>query len=182
MDQIKRYFAEPSKYYHIILKVEPEAKKRVRIYSRGGKVHGVNPSKEDEDVIRRLLVDIKERPISPISCACLLGMRFYRSLPKSTRKKDLPFVETEHFRPIKRPDLDNFIKLLKDAATGILWEDDNLIVGYLPGTGKYYTTEQPRIEVELLTVGSDLHERYIELLEKEIRRLRQINSNLMDFI
>ncbi len=179
--QLRDNFDEPSFFLEFSLPIEPVPKKRVRVYHRGGKIHGVNPSKDDEDVIRRLLMNIEKKPERPISKAALLGMKFYRSVPKSIRKRDRPFVVTEHYRPIKRPDLDNYIKLFKDAATGILWEDDNLIVGYLPGTGKYYTLENARIEIQLLTVGRDFDAYYIKILEGEIARIRELHRNLEDF-
>ena len=126
-------------------------------------------------------MNIEGIPKKPMSKAALLGMKFYRSVPKSIRKRDLPFVVTEHYRPIKRPDLDNYIKLFKDAATGILWEDDNLIVGYLPGTGKYYTLGEARIEIQMLTVGRDFDDYYVKILESEIKRIRKLHMNLEDF-
>ncbi len=180
--QITDHFAEKSLLYEFTIYVEPMAKKRVRVYSRGGKVHGVNPSKEDEEVIKRLLLELPNIPSQPLSRAALLGMRFYRSVPKSIRKRDRSFVVTEQYRPVKRPDLDNFIKLFKDAATGILWEDDNLIVGYLPGTGKYYTLDQPRIEIQLLTLGSDFKEVYQQILLNETKRIDRLYSSLDDFL
>lgn len=180
--QISDHFSIKSELYEFSINIEPVAKKRVRVYSKGGRVHGVNPSKEDEDAIRRLLLENKGIPSQPLKGAALLGMKFYRSVPKSLRKKDRPFVATEQYRPIKRPDLDNYIKLFKDAATGILWEDDNLIVGYLPGTGKYYTLEEPRIEVQLVTLGSDFKEIYSALLEKEMKRITSLFSTLDDFV
>ncbi len=182
LTQITDHFSEKSMVLEFSIQVEPMAKKRVRVYSRGGKVHGVNPSKEDEEVIKRLLLEIPDIPKQPIARAAMLGMRFYRSVPKSLRKRDRPFVVTEQYRPVKRPDLDNFIKLFKDAATGILWEDDNLIVGYLPGTGKYYTLEEPRIEIQLVTLGSDFKEVYQQLLQKEIERINDLYSSLKDFL
>lgn len=45
-----------------------------------------------------------------------------------------------------KPDLDNLLKSLQDALTGVLWKDDALIFSYGAGTGKYYTDGQSYIE------------------------------------
>lgn len=172
---------EKSRYYKFTIYVDPVAKKRVRVYNRGGHIHGVNPSKADEDVFRRLFMKIKNKPPQPIEIGLLLGMKFYRNLPKSTRKMDLQFVESEIYRPTTKPDLDNYIKLAKDAGSGILWKDDKIIVGYLPGTGKYFTLDKPRIEFEILTAGADVHTLYMQLLENEVKRQKALHLSLDDF-
>ena len=45
----------------------------------------------------------------------------------------------------KSPDLDNYVKHILDALNGILWEDDRFIVEM--HSGKFYTTNDPRIEL-----------------------------------
>lgn len=55
----------------------------------------------------------------PIDKAVYLGVTIHRTTP------------VEH-----KPDLSNYVKLVEDALTGLLWTDDRLIQGYLPGTMK----------------------------------------------
>ncbi len=171
----------PSEVYRFTAFVRPLAKKRVRVYRTSRGVRGVNPSSEDEEVLRRIFREIDGIPEQPIEVACLLGVRFYKLPPKSTRKKDLYFIPDELYRPVVKPDLDNYIKLVKDAANGVIWKDDNLVIGYLPGTGKYYTLEKERIEFTVLTIGKDLHQRYIELLQEEIERTKLQNRGIDDY-
>jgi Holliday junction resolvase RusA-like endonuclease len=191
----KEKLMEKASIYKFLIKVDPVAKKRVRVYSsKGGRVHGVNPSRQDEDHLYKLILDIKNKPnkkdISqnnmsippkPLDIPLLLGVKFYKSPPKSTRKKDLELIPFELYRPSTRPDLDNYLKLVKDAATGLLWTDDNLIIGYLPGTGKYFSIDGPRIEFTIITSGIDMHLLYIDELNKEIERVTTFNLNLDDF-
>lgn len=59
--------------------------------------------------------------IWPISRPFLLGATIHRPVP------------AEH-----KPDLDNYLKFIADAGSKLLWADDRLLVGYLPGTMKYH--------------------------------------------
>jgi len=88
------------------------------------------------------------KPDLPLEGALLLGVKVYRSMPKSMSKKKKLLAISGELRPTVRPDLDNFIKLIKDSLNKIFWQDDSQVVEYLPGTGKYYS-ERSRIEIEI---------------------------------
>jgi Holliday junction resolvase RusA-like endonuclease len=47
-------------------------------------------------------------------------------------------------------DIDNFNKIVYDALTGIVWEDDSQIKTVM--TTKYYDKKSPRIELEISTL------------------------------
>jgi Holliday junction resolvase RusA-like endonuclease len=53
-------------------------------------------------------------------------------------------------------DVDNFVKLVKDALNLHAYHDDTQIVEFLPGTGKWYEVpgEMPRTVVRLAPIGS----------------------------
>jgi len=128
---------------------EPKAKKRHKTFRRGNYVGQYNPSVEDENNIRSQL--IPHKPNTPLVGSLKLRLNIYKKIPKSFSKKKRIMAEKGEIRPDGRPDLDNYIKLFKDAANSILWKDDSQIVEYLPGTGKYYS-ETPRWEVELVSI------------------------------
>lgn len=75
----------------------------------------------------------------PLTVPVRVTFRFYLRRPKRPEYKT---------HPGGRPDLDNLIKAVQDAGTGILWRYDTLVCEYGPGTGKRYG-EPPRIEIEI---------------------------------
>ena len=60
-------------------------------------------------------------------------------------KGDIKMKVYLYFGTKRKCDIDNFNKILYDALTGILWEDDSQIQEVL--TRKFYDKENPRIEL-----------------------------------
>ena len=75
----------------------------------------------------------------PVELHVLFRMRKLKSMPK-----DRPL-------PIVKPDLDKMIRSIKDALTGILYQDDAQIVSL--HARKVYGDE-PGVDIELLDMGS----------------------------
>lgn len=68
--------------------------------------------------------------------------------PKSIcTKKMMPLLEAETVYVTKRPDLDNYEKLVMDALNGIAYRDDSLVA--LKQGSKVYSFS-PRLEVTIL--------------------------------
>ena len=95
---------------------------------------------------------LKHRPAKLLEGPLLLGVKVVRSIPKGFSKKKKDAAIMEEIRPVTKPDLSNYMKSVEDALNGIIWQDDNQIVGYLEGTGKYYGME-PRIEITVKEIG-----------------------------
>lgn len=73
-----------------------------------------------------------------------LTCKFYCPIPASFSKR-----KRERLRGqlcLKKPDIDNYVKLVCDALNGIAWEDDNVIANLV--AVKMYD-EQPRTEVHI---------------------------------
>ena len=77
-----------------------------------------------------------------------MKIKAYYLIPKRTRKDLMEAMVSGKIRPAKKPDLDNVLKIIMDALTGVAFEDDNQIVQvYIE---KLYGQE-PRVEVTLYT-------------------------------
>lgn len=70
----------------------------------------------------------------------------YRPIQKSISKKEHMLRATNQERPIKKPDISNYLKLAEDALTGLAYVDDNLITTVV--ARKFYG-ETPRIEITI---------------------------------
>jgi len=57
-------------------------------------------------------------------------------------------VHVDVFRPQRRGDLDNYLKILLDAMAGILWADDDQITGIV--AHRYDDKDDPRVEIVVL--------------------------------
>ena len=128
---------------------EPVAQGRPRFSTQGGFVRAYDPAKSRDykDYISLAAADqLKGQP--PLDGALTLSVRVYRSIPKSFSKKKAEAAERGEIRPTTKPDLDNYVKGIKDALHSICWHDDNQIVAYHEPFGKFYSTT-PRIEVEV---------------------------------
>lgn len=57
-----------------------------------------------------------------------VSMEFFVRIPKSFSKKDRMRIANAELYPTKRPDRSNYVKFLEDCMTGIIYQDDSLIV------------------------------------------------------
>lgn len=73
-----------------------------------------------------------------------VDVKVYRHVQSSVSKAERERRLSGEQRPIVKPDASNYLKLIEDALTGIVWEDDNLITDV--SCSKYYS-DDPRIEV-----------------------------------
>ena len=76
-----------------------------------------------------------------------LSVKVYRSIPKSFSKKKHAAAAEGTILPTTKPDLDNYIKGIKDALSSIVWHDDNQVVEYR-NCAKLYS-DKPRVVIEV---------------------------------
>jgi len=100
--------------------VEPVAKARPRVTSKGGKVWAYTPkgTVKTESLIRESLMKLGKRFGAGVPLK--LSVTFYRDRPKTAPKKVR--------YPVTRPDLDQYLKLLLDACQKYIFPDDAAIV------------------------------------------------------
>lgn len=125
---------------------EVQPQERPRFSRQGGFVKTYDPPKSAN--YKKLVSKIAEqyRMDSLIESEIRLTIDVYRSIPKSTTKKDLKRIEEGELLPVKKPDVDNLAKGIKDGITGVLWKDDSLIVELI--VRKFYS-HNPRAEVTI---------------------------------
>ena len=107
---------------------EPVAQGRPRFSTHGGFPRAYDPkkSKEGKQSVRFFVANQMEKEgLVPLEGPIMLQAQFGIKLPTSQERKRNP--KPRSWR-VKKPDLDNLIKLVKDACSGIAFLDDNQIV------------------------------------------------------
>jgi len=143
----------------ITIPVEPTGQMRAKACIRG-KHASVYKAKAQVGRENALMAHIAQHmPDAQFSGPLLLGVRAYLSIPASKPKKWQEQARQGFIRPTVKPDLDNLTKQIKDCLTQMgVWADDKLVVGYLPGMGKFYS-DRPRWEIEVRTWKGPLMEK-----------------------
>ena len=132
----------------LIIPGTPIAKARPRFYRRGKHVGTYNSQETEEG---RFMLACQSQLINHELFTGPLWMTlcFYMPRPKAhygsgkNADKLKPSAPAEH---IKKPDLDNLIKFVKDCLNGIAWVDDSQIVS-LSADKVYARVPQTRIAI-----------------------------------
>ena len=133
----------------LVIYGEPVAQGRPRFSTQGGFARAYDPAKSRDYKAYIRLAAAEQVSASGALCGALsLSVRVYRGIPKSLSKSKREAAERGELRPTTKPDLDNYVKGIKDALKTICWQDDSQIVAYHEPFGKYYS-DTPRIEVEV---------------------------------
>lgn len=133
----------------ITVPIVPKAQARDRIGVVNGRAmsYKSKDQKSAEQTLSTFL--LRHIPSRPIDGPVMIGVRAYLPIPKSMPKYKRAMISSGDLRPLTKPDLDNLIKQVKDVMTQMrFWGDDKQVVGYLEGTGKYYS-DNPRWEIEI---------------------------------
>lgn len=125
----------------------PISKKRPRFFRRGKFVGTYNCQDTEEGNFRwHIKSQIGEmEPIpkdSPISLTC----HFFMPIPESAPKKKKEAMINLSLKHLKKPDLDNLLKFVKDCCNGVLWHDDCQVV-HVQASKCYHP--QPATEIYL---------------------------------
>jgi Holliday junction resolvase RusA-like endonuclease len=98
---------------------EPTAKGRPKFVRASGVAYTPAPTRHAEGAIK-LLLSAQSPKLYEAGVPLSVQMTFWVTRPQSAPKRVL--------YPAKRPDLDQYVKLLLDAASGLLWLDDAQVV------------------------------------------------------
>lgn len=140
----------------VVVPIVPVGKMR----ARHGNVNGVTRTfkhakqRQAEETLISFLA--MHTPLEPVDGPILLGVRAYMPVPVSKPKRWKAEALAGTVRPTTKPDMDNLLKHVKDCLTQCrYWTDDKNVVGYLPGTGKYYS-DRPRWEISILRLDEEV--------------------------
>lgn len=131
---------------HFVIPGAPQPKGRPKFSRFNGFFRAYTPQKtHDAEAFVAGCFKKVCKPLPVKDCSHLfINIKFYMPIPKGTSKKKM--AELEGTAHIKRPDIDNLIKLVCDGLNGTAYPDDNLIVGI--SAIKFYSIE-PRTDVEI---------------------------------
>lgn len=130
--------------YGITIQGEPMAKGRPRLGK--GKTYTPQKTKYYENMVKLIYMHKHGCTVDNMDGKLKLTVRAFFGIPKSKSKKLKKQMELNEERPIKRPDIDNVIKIIADSLNGIAYADDSQIVEVV--AGKYYSN-QARVEMEI---------------------------------
>lgn len=125
---------------------EPVAQGRPRATTINGQVRMYDPKKSRDYKQYVRLVAAQNRPSELLTGPLQLRVKVYKPTLKSFSKKKKELAEKGLLRPTTKPDVDNYVKSIKDALKSVIWKDDSQVVDL--HVSKFYS-EQPRIEVEI---------------------------------
>ena len=129
---------------------KPVAKGRPRFARRGAFVSTYTPAKTAD----------YEAIIAAAGRASMIGQKLTESAlvaffdifipyPKAFTKKQRSEAGNGILRPVKKPDWDNFGKIISDALNGIVYKDDSQIV---EGTVRKFYSDHPCVKITIKTV------------------------------
>lgn len=120
---------------------DPVAQGRPR-FTKMGKSY--DPKKSSDFKYWVKLIASQHAPKKLLEEALKLEIVFYRPIPKSFSKKRMAQADAGQIIPVTKPDLDNYLKGIKDALNGVIWRDDSCVTDVV--MRKRYSCK-PRIEL-----------------------------------
>lgn len=139
---------------YLVVKGEPVPQGRPRFASVQGRfIHAYDPR---ESVTYKNLIKWHIRrfqnqyPKVPLLTENIfMDLKIFRQIPTSFSKKKRELIKEGKLFPNTKPDTDNYVKTILDAANGMLFKDDSAVIGIL--ARKYYS-DTPRIEAAFYQV------------------------------
>lgn len=132
-----------------------QARARFRVRkSKAGKsfAWAYNPQETEAGKFANQVANKLPAGFVPFSGALALSIRFIVPIPASGSKKKRTAQIMGEIKPTKKPDLDNYVKFVKDCLNGVVWLDDSQVVEYREPFAKVYG-EMPRTEIEVVQIG-----------------------------
>ncbi|OAT74541.1 RusA family crossover junction endodeoxyribonuclease [Parageobacillus thermoglucosidasius] len=125
---------------------EPVAQGRPRATMIDGHIRMYDPKKSRDFKKYVKLVASEHRPEKLLEGPIFLEVKVYKPILKSFSKKKKAAAEAGQLRPTTKPDVDNYVKGVKDALKNVIWKDDSQVVDL--HISKWYS-ETPRVEITI---------------------------------
>ncbi len=110
--------------FEVIGEIKGKARPRLNTYT--GHIYTMKGTADYENLVRQYFV-IKYPKYVPLENRVHVKIVAYLKIPKNMTKKDRKLVEEGTLSPIKKPDIDNIVKIILDALNKIAFKDDNQI-------------------------------------------------------
>jgi Holliday junction resolvase RusA-like endonuclease len=125
---------------------EPVAQGRPRFSNQGEFTKVYDPAKSKDFKKYVKLVAAEHRPPQLLEGSIKMDVKIYKPTLKSFSKKKAAQAEEGALRPVTKPDVDNYVKGVKDALKSVIWKDDSQVVDL--HISKWYSSV-PRIEITI---------------------------------
>ncbi|MEC1627549.1 RusA family crossover junction endodeoxyribonuclease [Bacillus mojavensis] len=143
---------------------EPVAQGRPRATTLNGMTRLYDPKKSRDFKQYVKLAASDYRPVKLLEGPLELSVKVYKSTLKSFSKKKTAEAEQGLLRPSKKPDVDNYIKGIKDGLNKVIWHDDSQIVDL--HVSKFYS-QKPRIEIQVKPLSQEEEQLCLSLVSKD---------------
>ena len=143
---------------------EPRPKGRPRASVVKGRVHMHTPEKTRAAEQTLAARAMPFRPREPLEGPVHLDVIFVLPIPKSMPRWQRAALDAGSIQHTKKPDLDNLVKLLKDALNGLMWVDDSQVSS---STSQKCYGDVPRTWVRMTPLTQMTKERWAELQAEE---------------
>ena len=121
-------------------------KGRPRLNSYTGAVYTPTRTKDYENLVMQYFM-IKYPKFKQLEGRVSVEIVANFEVPKSTKKQDKMLMLENKINPIKKPDIDNIVKIILDAMNEIAFKDDTQITK-LNVEKKYSETESVFVKIE----------------------------------
>lgn len=121
-------------------------KGRPRLNSYTGAVYTPTRTKDYENLVMQYFM-IKYPKFKQLEGRVSIEIVANFEVPKSTKKQDKILMLENKINPIKKPDIDNIVKIILDAMNEIAFKDDTQITK-LNVEKKYSETESVFVKIE----------------------------------
>ena len=114
--------------FYFVVPGEPQGKARVRFSGKNGKNYTPDKTVAYEELVRQRFLDTAQGLRFSDDEPVFMKVIINHKIPKSASKKKRQQMLDDEILPIKRPDGDNCLKIIKDALNGIAYRDDCQVV------------------------------------------------------